>query len=172
MDGMAYSKFIGDDRLLGQNIIVANRCFSFHHETGSIRFAALCVLLIATPSTFGQPARTERLFARQYHEGDRLAYRMKGLNQADRYEIRATGVVKKDPSGNYIEEYAWSNLINDGVPRSLSSSAAEFRQPLSLDPNHIPSVPNLGQVDRVLIGPITDLLTFYSVCGSFFGRAN
>src|SRR6266446_4906661 len=127
------------------------------------RFAVLSVLLSATALVFGQQTRADRgPFARQYHEDDTLTYRMKDISEGHGYEIQATGVIKKDRNGNYIEEYVWSDLVMDGTPRPLSSRSAQFRQVLSLDPNHVPSIPDLTQVDRVLIGPITDLLTFYS----------
>jgi hypothetical protein len=38
---------------------------------------------------------------------------------------------------------------------------AQFVQPLSLDPNWMPSMPDLGKVDPKMVGPITDLMTFY-----------
>jgi hypothetical protein len=45
---------------------------------------------------------------------------------------------------------------------SLSPASLSFRQTLSLDPAIQPSIPNLSQVQPFLIGPITDMLTFYS----------
>src|SRR5205823_14093181 len=44
----------------------------------------------------------------------------------------------------------------------LPASAAEFRQRLSLDTGFTLAVPDLRQAPPMLIGPITDLLTFYS----------
>jgi len=69
--------------------------------------------------------------------------------------------VKKDSSG-YFEEYAWSRLISDGKEATLPPATVSFRQQLTLDPNHSPSFPNFSQVDLRLVGPITDLLTFYA----------
>jgi len=43
----------------------------------------------------------------------------------------------------------------------MTPKSTAFRQILSLDPTQTPSVPNLSEVPD-LIGPITDLLTFYS----------
>jgi len=44
---------------------------------------------------------------------------------------------------------------------TLSHASLNFRQQLTLDPNHKPGLPNLAQVDGRLIGPITDFFTFY-----------
>jgi hypothetical protein len=43
----------------------------------------------------------------------------------------------------------------------LAAASLQFRQSLSLDPEKPPSIPNLSAVQPMLIGPITDLLTFY-----------
>lgn len=106
-----------------------------------------------------QPGR--RLFARRYKEGGRMTYLMKGMNEDWRYEIQADGVVKKDSTGKYVEEYSWSHLVSNGVAVALPSSGLRFRELLSLDPNIPNSIPNLSAVPPVLIGPITDLATFY-----------
>jgi hypothetical protein len=110
----------------------------------------------------GQAASQNRgLLARKYRDGERLVYLMKGNNDGVRYEVQASGVVKRDAQGRFIEEYAWSNLVRNGVPVTLPASSGEFRQILSLEPEHIPSIPNLSQTPH-LIGPITDMLTFYA----------
>jgi hypothetical protein len=102
------------------------------------------------------------LLTRRYQEGETLKYRMKATNDNWRYEIQATGVVKKNSAGKYIEEYAWSGMVSDGSAITLSPATAQFREVLSLDPVTPPSIPNLSTVDTKLIGPITDLLTFYA----------
>ena len=99
---------------------------------------------------------------RRYQEGDRLTYQMKGVNEKWKYEIQATGVVKRNSAGKYFEEYAWSNLISDGAVLNLPAASVQFRQALSLDPDTPPSLPNLSTVHPTLIGPITDMLTFYA----------
>lgn len=114
-----------------------------------------------TPAEKNSAAETPRLLARRYHEGETLSYHMKGVNENWRYEILADGVVKRDSSGNYFEEYAWSHLISDGTPVTLSPVTSNFREIVSLAPETPPSVPNLSQVDPRLIGPITDWMTFY-----------
>jgi hypothetical protein len=102
---------------------------------------------------------------RRYEEGEKVRYRMKASNRGrsgtHTYEIQADGVVKKDGQGRFIEEFAWSNMIRDGGPVALPPAAAAFRQVLSLEPHYPMSVPDLSQV-LVLVGPITDLLTFYA----------
>jgi len=98
---------------------------------------------------------------RHYAEGQKLTYHMKGINENWHYETRADGIVKKDSDGSYFEEYGWSRFISNGQAVTLSPASLDFRQRLTLDPNHKPVLPNLTQVDLRLIGPITDLLTFY-----------
>ncbi len=99
---------------------------------------------------------------RHYQEGETLVYKMKATNDGNQYEAKSTGVVKKDSSGDWIEEFAWSGLVWGGQPITLPQGSTEFRQILSLDPSKNPAVPNLAVVDPKLIGPITDLLTFYA----------
>jgi hypothetical protein len=102
---------------------------------------------------------------RQYREGEKLSYHMKGTNR-DRtrtivYEVQADGIVKKDADGRFAEEFTWSRLVSNGAAVTLDPAAANFRQTLSLERNYPLSVPDLSHVIP-LIGPITDLLTFYA----------
>jgi hypothetical protein len=98
---------------------------------------------------------------RRYEEGEKLTYLMKGVNQDWRYQIQGNSVVKKDPMGAFYEEYRWSNLVsNQG--QTLSPAGQAFRHELSLDPKRKMVLPNLAQAPPVLIGPITDMLTFYA----------
>jgi hypothetical protein len=99
---------------------------------------------------------------RQYHEGDALVYKMTGVNESWHYTIQADGVVKKDAGGAFFEEYRWSGMESGGQPLALSAETPAFRQRLTLDPNQNPSLPDLSKVDPKLIGPITDLMTFYA----------
>lgn len=102
------------------------------------------------------------ILARHYVEGEKLSYHMKGSNRGHTgttlYEADATGVVKKNAAGKFVEEYAWSNLVANGAPVTLSPAATAFRQQLSLD--EFMGIPDLSKVVP-LIGPITDTLTFY-----------
>lgn len=114
------------------------------------------------PAADQSAAPSSNLLARRYQEGEKLTYRMKGTNQQWQYEIQADGVVKKDAAGSFFEEYAWSNLVSNHQPVALPASSSEFRQILSLAPDRVPSIPDLSKVHPMLIGPIADLLTFYS----------
>jgi hypothetical protein len=104
------------------------------------------------------------LLTRRYQEGETVSYHMKASNR-DRvktttYEADASGVVKKDAAGKFVEEFTWANFYFDNKPEALPAAAA-FRQYLSLTPGYRLSVPDLRPVLRI-VGPITDLLTFYA----------
>ncbi len=98
---------------------------------------------------------------RRYAEGETLRYLMTGQNRGRHYDVVASGVVKKDANGRFLEEYAWSDLVVDGAGVQLSPAAASFRQRVSLDPGQVPSMPNLASIDHGLIGPVLDFLNFY-----------
>jgi hypothetical protein len=119
--------------------------------------SALAFLVLSAICT----AQTASPLARHYTEGEKLTYHMKGSNDGWDYEVLATGTVKKDARGHFVEEYAWSDFKSNGS-MTLSPASLVFRQTLSLDPAMPPSVPNLSQVQTFLIGPITDMLTFYA----------
>ena len=122
----------------------------------------LCVLITIGAIAAGQDVaiRSSPLL-RHYTDGQKLTYRMRGINENWHYEIQADGIVKKDSEGTYFEEYGWSHFISDGQAVTLSPASLRFRQQLTLDPNQKPGLPNLAQVDPRLIGPITDFLPFY-----------
>ncbi|MGB8323966.1 MAG: hypothetical protein WCE52_13490 [Candidatus Acidiferrum sp.] len=101
------------------------------------------------------------MLLRHYRTGEELVYHMEGTNDSWRYAIQANGIVKKDTDENFFEEYRWSGLRSNDQAIVLSPASLEFRQQLSLDPNRNPAMPNLSQVDARLIGPMTDLMTFY-----------
>jgi hypothetical protein len=105
------------------------------------------------------------VLARRYREGQTLSYQMKATNEERgkklAYEIQAEGVVKKNDDG-FVEEFAWSHLVVNGAPMSLSPGSQAFRQMLSMEPNRKMGLPDLSKVDPILIGPITDTLTFYA----------
>jgi hypothetical protein len=98
---------------------------------------------------------------RQYREGETLVYRMTGVNENWHYTLRAEGIVKKNDAGHFVEEFRWTDMASDCNPIALSPSMADFRQRLSLDPGVMPALPDLSKVDPKIIGPITDLMTFY-----------
>lgn len=128
----------------------------------------LAAVLLKLSLIWGQqalPATTD-LLARQYREGEKLSYHMTATNQERgktlAYEIQADGVVKRNSEG-FVEEFAWSNLVVNGKVKALSTASQNFRQLLSLQPagNGV-AIPDLSKVDPMMIGPITDLLTFYA----------
>ena len=121
----------------------------------------LATLFLALGALAQDVPREYALLNRHYHDGETLKYRMKGTNERWQYEIQAEALVKKDQNGKYTEEYAWSNLMSGGAAMPLSAASLQFRQALSLDPDKPPAIPDLSKVQPMLIGPITDLLTFY-----------
>ena len=129
--------------------------------------ASLSSVAQSGANVHGKPAGPgERgLLTRRYEMGEKLAYHMNGTNRdrasTTNYEVDARGVVRKNTAGEFYEEYSWSNLIVNDKPVALPDAARNFAQTVSLDPGFSPSVPDLSQVIP-LIGPITDLLTFYS----------
>jgi hypothetical protein len=119
-------------------------------------------------SQAAKPAQppTAPALQRNYLDGEKLAYKMTGVNQGHqrtiRYEARAEGLVKKAASGAFFEEFAWPELRLNGQPFALSPASLEFREPLSLASGYTLTVPDLSKVQPILIGPITDLLAFYA----------
>lgn len=118
-------------------------------------------------STVLQSADTGHdLLVRKYREGETISYHMKATNRGGlsslSYEIQAEGQVKKDGE-EFFEEIAWSHLSVNGKPVELPEASKNFRQVVSLvpDPKYA-RVPDLSKVHPLLIGPITDLLTFYA----------
>ena len=115
------------------------------------------------PATLPHPA-AQTMLTRQYQEGEIVFYRMAASNR-DRfrtttYRADATGTVKKEASGRFVEEFTWSNFVFDDKPLDLPA-AKDFRQLLSRSPGYPMSVPDLRPVLKI-VGPITDLLTFYA----------
>ena len=115
--------------------------------------------LAVTSAQSAQPS--PNIFAGRPKVGERMTYRMKGINDKWRYQVQASGVVRKDSKENLIESYTWSHLVSNGAAVTLPPSRARFREVLSIDPGRPPSIPNLGAAPPALIGPITDLATFY-----------
>ena len=126
------------------------------------RVLLVCVLTLGgSAGAWSQEGSATKALVRHYREGEKLAYRMTGHNEGWEYEIRADGIVKQDASGAYFEEYGWSNLVSNKEKVNLPAGSLEFRQQVTLDPNHNPAVPDLSKIDTRLIGPVTDWLTFY-----------
>ena len=108
------------------------------------------------------PAPVAISLDRSYKPGEYLKYEMTGSNRGWEYQIQSNNFVKQDEEGTFYEEIGWSNLRSN-APMTLSPSSLSFRQALSLAPtSKYLAIPNLSTVQPVLIGPITDMLTFYS----------
>jgi len=63
---------------------------------------------------------------RRDHEGEKLSYFMKAVNEKSCDEIRADGVVKNEGKG-FVEEYGFSNFMSDGKAVALSQSTLDGR---------------------------------------------
>jgi hypothetical protein len=113
--------------------------------------------VVRTASDSGTPVALQR----SYKPREMLRYEMSGSNHGWNYQINAREVVKQDSAGNFYEEIGWSNLRSN-APMTLSPASLAFRQTLSLTASQYLAVPDLGKVQPFLIGPITDMLTFYS----------
>jgi len=140
-------------------------------------FEIFCLLLVSSSLVGPKPRQSDayadvvrsddkptpsggNLLARNYQQGEKLTYRMKGINWGSRYEAQANGVVRKDSSGTFFEEFTWSDLIVNNT--EIPFPSANVRQFVSLDPGYKLSIPDLSQANPNLIGPILDLLTFYA----------
>ena len=135
------------------------------------RFArlVLCLTLSGPFALFSQTIVvpvTQPTLARHYEQGESLVYRMQGINEGQsatrRYDAVAKGLVTKDASGNFVEQFHWSDVHSDGEAFTLSPESQQLQQTVSLDPGYRLAMPSLRTVQPVLIGPIADLLTFYA----------
>ena len=122
----------------------------------------IAVLSIVAASLAQTSSPQAGLLRRHYVAGERLQYLMKGRNNDRRYEVRLTGVVKNRSDGQFVEEYSWSDFVVDGVPQPLTPASREFRQEVTLTGTSAFEFPDLSKVQPGLIGPVTDLLTFYA----------
>ena len=109
---------------------------------------------------------TQGPLSRRYQDGERLAYRMLATNR-DRsgtttYSAKASAVVKRDDTGRFFEEFQWSELVWNGTSFELPATNEPLRQFLSLSPERRPSLPDFSRVHPRLIGPMSDLLSFYA----------
>jgi len=123
-------------------------------------FASCCPLTAQDISSL-QTGQTTALLERKYTPGKVISYEMTGSNHGWEYQIQANSLVKKDADGVFYEEIGWSNLRSN-ASMTLSPSSLAFRQTLSLDSTNYLAIPDLSKVQPSLVGPITDLLTFYS----------
>jgi hypothetical protein len=125
-------------------------------SVGHVLFARVSQAADALPSPL----------TRRYQEGERLAYRMKASNRnrtgTTDYEATARGVVRRDASGSFYEEYEWADIVWNGVSFTLPEVNRGFRQRLSLAAGDAPSLPDFSTLHPRLVGPTTDLMTFYA----------
>lgn len=98
---------------------------------------------------------------RHYREGETVTYHMVANNDGRHYTADATGVVEKTPAGRYVVPFRWTKLNYEGHSVKLAPAMLNLREPLSLDPRSTPSMPDLSSIDPRMVGPITDLATFY-----------
>ena len=124
-----------------ETILLLGLALSVHGPLFSQKKQASQKFVAASPS---------RVLTRHYQEGELLHYRMQGLNQGHqstiRYNLRADGVVKKNQSGIFVEEFSWSDLLVNNQTVPLSPASQKFREDLSLSPQYKLSVPDLSQV--------------------------
>lgn len=129
--------------------------------------AALVITFVCTAELASQTVAPQpTLLKRNYQTGETIAYQMQGINQSPqrtiRYEAHVNGLVRKDDAGDLVEDLRWSDLHVNGQTFPLSPASQQFRELLSLSSNYKLSIPDLSKVQPILIGPITDLLTFYA----------
>jgi hypothetical protein len=123
--------------------------------TVAFLLAALCAV------AWAQTTALSSILARRYTEGERVEYLMKGYNDGNTYEVRITGITRRMPDGTFADEFAWSDYSVNGKPRALAASSAAFRQIVTLAGGTPFPLPELSKAPG-LIGPVTDLLTFYA----------
>ncbi len=127
----------------------------------SRQWAVLLTIAAAFVPLAAQNApQAERLLSRRYAEGERLHYLMKGQDGGSTYEVRITGTTKKASDGRFVEEFAWTDMVANGAPRALADSQA-FRLAVTLEVGAPFEIPDLSKAPG-LIGPVTDLMTFYA----------
>ena len=121
------------------------------------------ILTEVAPASVAQQSATEAgVLQRRYTEGAASHYVMTGNNDGWQYTTKATDVVKRDADGRYYEEIGWSDLTSN-AQQTLTPASLALRQTVSLDdPAAYMKVPNLANVQPLLVGPITDTLTIYS----------
>ncbi|MDD2773025.1 MAG: hypothetical protein PHP45_04940 [Elusimicrobiales bacterium] len=129
----------------------------------------LCAVMFAAITARAAEAPSPSPLHRNYTEGEKLHYSIEGAHYQDGkknhdYNAQAEGIVVKDSSGVFHEEVLWTKAQAeyDDNEIILSSAEVNIAQQLSLDPGFRPALPDLSKVHQALIGPITDLLTFYT----------
>ena len=130
-------------------------------ETMTRHWTTLLVAAACVPLAAQNVSHAERLLTRRYVEGDRLQYLMKAQNNGSTYEVRVTATTKKAADGRFVDELAWSDMVVNGAPRALAATSQAFRLAMTLEGGAPFELPDLSKAPG-LIGPVTDVLTFYS----------
>jgi len=130
-------------------------------ETMTRHWTTLLVAAACVPLAAQNVSHAERLPTRRYVEGDRLQYLMKAQNNGSTYEVRVTATTKKAADGRFVDELAWSDMVVNGAPRALAATSQAFRLAMTLEGGAPFELPDLSKAPG-LIGPVTDVLTFYS----------
>jgi len=107
------------------------------------------------------PPKAGRLLSRRYIAGDRIQYVMKTQNDGSSYEVRITATTRKETDGRFVEDFAWSEMVANGAPRPLAATSQAFRLTVTLEGGAPFDMPDLSKAPG-LIGPVTDLMTFYA----------
>jgi len=106
------------------------------------------------------------LLARHYVENERLSYRLTATERnrtaTTSNAATARGVVTRDQSGRFVEEFQWGDVVQNGVPFAIPAANQGFRQLISLDPEVTPKLPDFSAIHPRLIGPSSDFMNFYA----------
>ena len=123
--------------------------------------AGLAITVALLPLIAPDAPQADRLLLRRYVEGDRVEYLMKAQHDNSSYQVRISGTTKKASDGRFVDEFAWSDLVVNGAPRALAATSQAFRLTVTLEGETPFEMPDLSKAPG-LIGPVTDLMTFYA----------
>jgi len=131
----------------------------------SIRIVSIALAALGAGAS-QESSRAGGPLARRYRDGEKTTYHMaatnKDLHRDLSYEVDAVCTVKKNAEGLFVEESEWTGLVVNQKPVQLPTGKDAIHQTLSRDPAFKLGIPDLSKVPPMLIGPITDLLTFYA----------
>ena len=131
----------------------------------SIRSISIALAVLGTGSE-QESSHAGGPLLRRYREGEKTTYHMTATNKDVHrdlaYEVDAVCTVKKNAEGLFVEEFEWTALVVNKKPVPLPTGKDAIHQTLSRDPAFKLGIPDLSKVPPSLIGPITDLLTFYA----------
>jgi hypothetical protein len=127
----------------------------------SRHWAVFFTITAFVPLAAQNTPQPERLLSRRYVEGERLQYLMKGQDGGSTYEVRIIGTTRKASDGRFVEEFAWTDMVVNGARRALAQTSQAFRLAVTLEGGVPFEMPDLSKAPG-LIGPVTDLMTFYA----------